>query len=812
MSDSDVQRELGNIEHRPVSDDERKTACRAIMRFKGRRGRSLDEDEVSPIEVTEDWVRLYVALRRASGSSTVRLNATHLRRWRARVSTSTTVKRKVFIVKKAALENLPTEPQDLQRFVIPRGDLDLPADIYGDDVLFIDDGYDRSRLNMPGLLHLEVAVKCTRESSSGGRPSGLVDDWESECEGSVRSSGSGVRRALTDDSGISVAAAPAAEHIESTQRPRLQRLSTSISGAAAPAAEHIESTSPGSEPEKAMADIIAQTVKALGLGRWVSNDASLPNTVEFWVRLFTHDITKKPREESKLTDPQKGYVKYITKMLYESECSYTNLPFIVPHFVKMQQWGSDLVPPLASVLVKLHQVELDQPDTETAFHTWLRKDFTLPQLQTVYNSVMYAGFLKKRLAAHLAKAQGDQEARKVFLPLLQESTDSAEMLAEIKIVAALDSTNVNFKDKVDLLWHTPNAWQIISRWAGLNDKWAKYMSFAQGAQWPHASGLEVQDVYAVMGQLEDAGIDDVPNLALKSLFAECLRVRKTGNAFLLRVLQEQIRARMGAIATAETSDPSEDTDLSDCKDVAKELCKSWSAAVKNVAKYPHLKSLQDVFARTPRRTLSDAGKVDPKGVPAAPAAAGADQNTAGAGMVDPNGVPAAPAAADADQNTAASKKDKTTEEADADNLEEKGPAAPAAAGASKDEEVEASAGSAEVSKDQGGKLLEKGAIVVVIAKKFKHLYNGFKGKIIRVNTKNVVVELLEGPARGDKRKFLFGCVDVVEDDAAKKAKLAEAPAEESEAPTAAAPAAEAPAEDDKPDQQCMAMFGCLDLY
>ena len=70
MPDSDVQRELGNIEHTPVSDDERKNACRAIVRFKGRRGHSNDEDESSPIEVTEDWVRLYVALRRASGSQT----------------------------------------------------------------------------------------------------------------------------------------------------------------------------------------------------------------------------------------------------------------------------------------------------------------------------------------------------------------------------------------------------------------------------------------------------------------------------------------------------------------------------------------------------------------------------------------------------------------------------------------------------------------------------------------------------------------------------------------------------------------------
>ena len=236
--------------------------------------------------------------------------------------------------------------------------------------------------------------------------------------------------------------------------------------------------------------------------------------------------------------------------------------------------------------------------------------------------------MKKRLTAHLKKAQEDQTARPTFLPLLQESTESEEVGAVIKIVAALDSTKTNLKNKVDLLWSTPNAWHIISQWAGLSDKCAKYMPFAKSTQWPHASGLEVKDVYAVMGELEDAGIGDVPSLALKSLFAECLKVRKTGNAFLLRVLQEQIVARMGATATAETSDPSEDMDLSDCKDVAKELSKNWIAAVKNVAKYPHLKALQDACARTPRRTLSDAGKVDPKGGPAAPAAAGADKDTA----------------------------------------------------------------------------------------------------------------------------------------------------------------------------------------
>ena len=400
--------------------------------------------------------------------------------------------------------------------------------------------------------------------------------------------------------------------------------------------------------------------------------------------------------------------------------------------------------------------------------------------------------MKKRLAAQLNKAQEDKTARPTFLRLLQESNHSEEIAAELKIVATLDDITVNLKEKVELLWSTPNAGHIMSKWAGLNDTWAKYMPFAKGAQWPPAGGLQVNDVYAVMLELEDAGIGDVQNITLKSLFAECLKVRKTGNAFLLRVFQEQIVARTGAIAKAENSE-SEDMDLSDCKDVAKELSKTWIAAVKIVAKYPHLKALQDSCARTPRRTLSDAGKVDPKGFPDAPAAAGADKDTAEG-------------------------KDKTTEEADAGKYNLEGaPAAPAAAGASEakatDEEVGASAYTADGPKDQAGKLLEVGAIVVMTAKKNKHLYHGFKAKIIRVNTHNVVVSILEGPAQGEKRKTLFATVDVVEDAPAKKAKIPQAPAQESvaEAP-AAAPAAEAPADDEQPDNQCMSMFGDLDLY
>ena len=188
------------------------------------------------------------------------------------------MKRKVFIVKTAALLELPTYPEDLQRWVIPRGDLELPADIYGDDVLFIDDGYERSKLRVPGLLHLEVAVKWSREHSNGP-----LRDGEDDRRMAVRAP------ALPEP--------PAAPALDAELPKQLS--------AAAPAVERPVAAAPEvCELEKAMTDIVAQTVKALGLGRWVSSDTSLPNTAEFWVRLFANDITKEPKEEVDLTEPQ----------------------------------------------------------------------------------------------------------------------------------------------------------------------------------------------------------------------------------------------------------------------------------------------------------------------------------------------------------------------------------------------------------------------------------------------------------------------------------------------------------------------------
>ena len=45
----------------------------------------------------------------------------------------------------------------------PRDELVLPADICTEGILTIDNGYDRAKLNVPGILHIECAAKWSQE-------------------------------------------------------------------------------------------------------------------------------------------------------------------------------------------------------------------------------------------------------------------------------------------------------------------------------------------------------------------------------------------------------------------------------------------------------------------------------------------------------------------------------------------------------------------------------------------------------------------------------------------------------------------------
>jgi hypothetical protein len=101
---------------------------------------------------------LFIALRRAYLRNT-RITPALLREWKIKVASSTSVVRKFYIVEMAALDALPQYPPDLDKWIIPKDELVLPADIYSDRTLKIDDGYDRANLNVLGVLHIECAAQ-----------------------------------------------------------------------------------------------------------------------------------------------------------------------------------------------------------------------------------------------------------------------------------------------------------------------------------------------------------------------------------------------------------------------------------------------------------------------------------------------------------------------------------------------------------------------------------------------------------------------------------------------------------------------------
>eukprot|EP00969_Alexandrium_andersonii_P296440 13099935-Alexandrium_andersonii.AAC.1 len=53
-----------------------------------------------------------------------------LKAWKAKVSSETRVKRKCFTVDAKALDALPSPPEDLEKWVIPKDAIQLPAEVY----------------------------------------------------------------------------------------------------------------------------------------------------------------------------------------------------------------------------------------------------------------------------------------------------------------------------------------------------------------------------------------------------------------------------------------------------------------------------------------------------------------------------------------------------------------------------------------------------------------------------------------------------------------------------------------------------------
>ena len=521
----DVQRELGQLQRTPPTSKEQDIASRSLARFARA---SKEGDDEHAIRVTEEWVRLYIALRRAGGNGVERLSAETLRTWHTRVCRQFSLKRKCFLVPKAQLAALPECPPDLDRLVVPAGSLDLPADIYEQDVLIVDDGFDRSKLNFPGVMHVELACKFTQEfpSSGPGREGQLSFP------------------AAPAAASFQLLPAPAAVPLQFPATPKavpcqLPAAPAADSGAPASSGSVLDlgdqrglkrRVSDGSvdserEPETAMEHIIQNTVKAMGSQRWSAADTSQPNTVEFWVRIFTASVTQKPVGQCPLTAPQTAYVKYLTKELFQSPTGFDHLPTLCPHFAALHRWSPDAVPTLAHVLMKLLSLDVQADAEVDNLHVWLQKACNLQQMQMVYNSKLYLGFLKHRATARLQIARANPEKRSSYLPVLLESFEEwqLEEKTELQLVATLENLEIPRVDKVKLLTNTPDVALLrsqLQKWVGIRDTWLPYLFFHGDSSCQLGDMHTASSLITLMNAMHHDGIGEVPCVLWRALYTE----------------------------------------------------------------------------------------------------------------------------------------------------------------------------------------------------------------------------------------------------------------------------------------------------
>ena len=383
--------ELTRLKAAPASPGERAVAQRALVRYEKPGAGDVD----SVVSTTEEWVRLYIALRRVNPPGT-RLTAKVLTQWKTKVSSSTTIKRKCFLVETAALDALPKYPPDLDKWIIPKDQLVLPADIYTEGMLIIDDGYDRAKLNVPRVLHIECAAKWSQQRAAqpfAGRSSGSRDECLSEPEASA--SCPTVRRQF------SPVPLQSGEQEEAAVDPLEQE-----------------------SPEKAMQNIIGNAVKAVQEQRWMSVDQSQPNTLEFWLRIFTRHMQHYAKPPSDWTDTEKAFVKYITRECLQSKVGAA-LDGIVPHLKTLAEMAPGHIPLLATAICKLRSVDFKADAkaeaSESSFHAWLQEKVPLAQVQFLYKSALYQAFLRSRFTLQLDLAKRDPAERGETIRILLES-------------------------------------------------------------------------------------------------------------------------------------------------------------------------------------------------------------------------------------------------------------------------------------------------------------------------------------------------------------------------------------------------------
>jgi len=165
MAAHTVHTELNRLDVLPADAAERYVAQRALVRYE-----NLRDSDVDTVCASEDWVRLLIALRRRAHPHHTRITLALFKQWKAKVTSSTSVKRSALSWRWRSLMLWPNTRLIWKRGSSPRMSWCSQAYIYTDGILIIDDGYGWAKLNVPGVLHIE-RNGATPNGATSGLPS-----------------------------------------------------------------------------------------------------------------------------------------------------------------------------------------------------------------------------------------------------------------------------------------------------------------------------------------------------------------------------------------------------------------------------------------------------------------------------------------------------------------------------------------------------------------------------------------------------------------------------------------------------------------
>ena len=289
------------------------------------------KDETATVVPTEEWVRLYIALRRVRQKRTggvgnaPKIACDVLKSWKTRVSQTISVKRKLFILDAEAFNNISPRPEGIDAFLVDPSSVVLPADVLSSETVLIDDGFPREHLKCPGVLHLEVAVNWTQRDT--GNPLPVSDAPASSTTDTAP-------QRPTIDLAPPAPGAPASSNPSTRpviKRERHEAAQDVGEHAAEPPQRKVRRQM--SETDSTLQILTEGTLAAVRARAWVNGDRGEPDTVEFKLRMFLNHVRKVcaaiPRGGRQLTPVETDFPMFVCSCLFEARgceaCSFVDV-------------------------------------------------------------------------------------------------------------------------------------------------------------------------------------------------------------------------------------------------------------------------------------------------------------------------------------------------------------------------------------------------------------------------------------------------------------------------------------------------------